>query len=249
MDVLEEIIPLLKEADYLTVLTGAGVSTLSGLRDFRGKNGLYQEVDAHRIFDLSCFLSDPGFYYRHTHELIYSADIVKPSIVHSTLAALQRKGYVKRVITQNIDMLHQAAGTHDVIEIHGTPAVHRCLDCDQEFPFDGIAETVQAGKVPDCPDCGGIVKPDITFFGESLPEAAIAEAIEESRRSDCMLILGSTLLVQPAATLPLYALQHGGKIIIVNKGKTPLDRYASLRYDDLEEFFTFLSGALTSDLL
>ncbi len=249
MNEVTEIISYITAARYLTVFTGAGVSTLSGLRDFRGKNGLYKEVDAQKLFDLSYFLKDPGFYYSHTLDLIYDTEEIRPSIVHTVLAELQRRGYIKRLITQNIDLLHQKGGSTDVLEIHGTPMFHHCMSCDHEYLYEEIVPIVRSGEVPRCPGCGGLIKPDITFFGEALPEGALEEAYEESSKSDCMVILGSTLLVSPASSLPLRTLRNGGKLIIVNRGKTPLDEYASLRYDDLSELFGYLEEALKSDYL
>ncbi len=249
MNEVDEILKFITDAQYLTVFTGAGVSTLSGLRDFRGKDGLYREVDANKIFDLPYFLEDPGFYYSHTLDLIYDTQQIRPSLVHTVLARLQRRGYVKRVITQNIDLLHQKGGSTDVLEIHGSPRTHHCLSCGRVYLYDEIVPIVRFGQVPFCEVCDGLIKPDITFFGESLPQKALQEAYAESSKSDCMLILGSTLLVSPASSLPLRTLQNGGKIIIANRGETPLDSYASLRYDDLFELFSYLEEALDSDLL
>ncbi|MGM0431313.1 MAG: SIR2 family NAD-dependent protein deacylase [Spirochaetota bacterium] len=239
-DSLQALSEAIQQAEYLTAFTGAGVSTLSGLRDFRGKNGLYTEFNADNIFDSLYFSYDPSFFYEHTRELIYTSTQWDASIVHSVLACLEQQGRLQSIITQNIDLLHQKAGSKRVLEIHGSPLTHRCTSCGNEKPFDDIVPIVRAHQVPYCEKCGGVYKPDITFFGEALPVQALQEAVAECRKSDLMLVLGSTLVVQPAANLPRYVLQHGGNIIIVNRGETPLDRYARLRFDDLQTVFSFL---------
>ncbi|MDA3831758.1 MAG: NAD-dependent deacetylase [Spirochaetales bacterium] len=243
---LKDLAEAIRKAKHLTVFTGAGVSTLSGLRDFRGENGLYREFDADNIFDSLYFSYDPSFYYRHTKDFIYSSTQKDASIVHVVLARLERLGYVKTLITQNIDLLHQKAGSKHVIEIHGSPRLHHCLSCGREKVFSKIVPVVRRGEVPVCEECGGVYKPDITFFGEALPAAALQEAVSESRASDLMLVLGSTLLVQPAASLPRHVLQGGGRIAIVNRGHTPLDAYADFRFDDLEAVFSYLENELVS---
>ncbi len=237
---MQELTALLRNSSHCVAFTGAGVSTLSGVRDFRGKNGIYKEFNADKIFSLDYFMRDPSYYYRHAKELIYDLAEKTPSIVHTELARLQHKGIVKRVITQNIDLLHEKAGSTDVIELHGTPQVHRCLSCHRKFTFEEISETVRRGKTPVCTGCGGVIKPDIVFFGELLPEDAIYEAVDQSSHADCMLALGSSLVVQPAASLPLYTKQHGGKLVIINDMQTPLDDCADLRYFDLEEVFSYI---------
>jgi len=239
-DHLEAFAGLLRSARYCVVFTGAGVSTLSGIRDFRGKNGLYKTADAEKIFDLDYFLRDPSYYYRHAKDFIYDLEEKEPNIVHTEIARLEAAGIVKAVITQNIDLLHQKGGSKNVIEVHGSPLVHRCLQCDATYSFEEIAAIVRRDELPLCRDCGGTVKPDITFFGESLPARAVEDAVRESARADLMVVLGSTLLVQPAASFPLYSLQNGGDLVIVNDMPTPLDSHAVLRYQDLEKTFIYI---------
>ena len=226
----------LKDFSFITVFTGAGVSTFSGIRDFRGKNGLYNEKDADRIFDLDYFLRDPSFYYTRTKNFIYDIKTKEPGIVHRMAASLEQRGFVRAVITQNIDLLHQKAGSGEVVEVHGSPLVHRCLSCGKKWTFEEIADTVQRDIIPVCDSCGGMVKPDIIFFGEALPEKAVNRAFELAAASDLMLVLGSSLTVQPAASIPLETVRCGGKIIIVNDMPTPLDGYAWKKWTDLESF-------------
>ena len=233
---MEELRKLIKESGFTTAFTGAGISTLSGIRDFRGKNGLYNEPDADKIFDLDYFMKDPSFYYRRSKDFIYNVDMKEPGPVHKMLADFEANNMMEAVITQNIDILHQRAGSTNVIEVHGTPMHHHCLNCDKYYSYETIAEIVKRDETPRCESCGGIVKPDITFFGEQLPAGAIEKAYELASKSDLMLVLGSSLLVQPAASVPLAAVRSGARIVIVNDMPTPLDDYAWKLFPDLEEF-------------
>lgn len=234
-------------ARRIVAFTGAGVSTLSGLRDFRGKNGLYNDLDADRIFDVDYFGVDPDFYYQKTWNFLYETPDVRPSLVHEVLARWESEGRLASVVTQNIDRLHQRAGSRRVWEIHGSPETHTCRSCGRRVPFDDV-KTLLAGQMarngndperltaPRCA-CGGVLKPDITFFGENLPEAAWEGALSDVGSCDLMLVLGSSLVVQPAASLPAAAARRGVPLVIVNAGETPLDRFAAVRLDDLETAF------------
>lgn len=171
-----ELEALVRSAEFPVAFTGAGVSTLAGLRDFRGKNGIYQEMDAEKIFDLGVFEADPAFYYRHALDLVYGLGDREPGPVHRVLARWEAEGRLKAVITQNVDYLHQRAGSRLVVEVHGSPAVHRCRACGETASFEEIRGRLRDGEaVPRC-GCGGVFKPDITFFGEGLPEGAWREA-------------------------------------------------------------------------
>ena len=233
------------QAKHCTALTGAGVSTLSGIRDFRGKNGLYNDLDAEKIFDISYFEKDPSFYYKAASSLIYNVDEKIPSVVHIVLSDLEKRGFLKALVTQNIDLLHEKAGSNHVIEIHGSPKIHYCLRCPGvRFPFEEAAALVRAGKLPECPKCGRVLKPAITFFGEMLPADALREAADEAQMSDLMLVLGTSLTVYPAASMPQYTLRQGGEIVIVNNMPTPMDNMACLHFDDLGEVFGGLKELL-----
>jgi NAD-dependent deacetylase len=242
-----ELFEKIKRSKHCTALTGAGVSTLSGIRDFRGKNGLYNDLDAEKIFDIDYFEEDPSFYYKASQSLIYNIDEKSPSIVHHVLAELEKRGFLKALITQNIDLLHTKAGSAKVIEIHGSPKTHYCLRCaGVRMSFDEAAAIVRSGGLPKCPKCGRVLKPAITFFGESLPIDALREATEEAQKSDLMLVLGTSLTVYPAASMPQYTLSRGGEIVIVNNMPTPLDSRAVLRYEDLGEVFNGLNEIIGS---
>ena len=231
---------LIRESSHCVAFTGAGVSTLSGIRDFRGKNGLYTTMNADRMFDIDLFFLDPSIYYNLARDFIYGLDEKKPSIVHMALAALEKKGYMDAVITQNIDLLHTKAGSTHVIEVHGSPSIHRCPSCGKTQTFAEVAPIAHAGTIPLCPSCGTTLKPDIIFFGEALPQDAIFHAIEESRKADLMIVLGSSLVVQPAAGLPERTLRAGGKVVIINDQATHIDDRATLHFSDLQTTFEAL---------
>jgi NAD-dependent deacetylase len=260
---IEKLFTLISGAKHCVALSGAGVSTLSGIRDFRGKNGLYKEMDAEKIFDINYFFRDPSFYYSHAKNFIYDLEEKQPSVVHTVLGELEAKGLVKAVITQNIDLLHTKGGTKRVIEIHGSPQVHYCPACQSSsaaetaalageeaikaggfMSFYEAAAIVQQDKIPACGTCGAALKPAITFFGESLPVKALAAAESESKKADLMLVLGTSLTVFPAAGLPQVCLNSGGRIVIVNEMETPMDRHAELRFSDLGSVFEGLKGIL-----
>jgi len=242
---IDKLFALIQEAEHLVALTGAGVSTLSGIRDFRGKNGLYNEMDAEKIFDIEYFMKDPSLYYTQAGSFIYNIDEKEASIVHLALGELEKRGFLKALITQNIDLLHQKGGSKNVIEIHGSPKIHYCLRCaGVRVGFEEAAAVVRQGAMPKCPKCGRVLKPAITFFGESLPMDALREAVSESQQADLMLVLGTSLTVHPAASMPNYTLRSGGRIVIVNNMPTPLDGRAVLHFDDLGAVFEELMRLL-----
>jgi len=244
---INKLYELIKNAKHFVTFTGAGVSTLSGIRDFRGKNGLYNDMDAAKIFDLDFFYKDPSFYYNQTRSFIYNLDEKEPSIVHTVLGDLEKQGYLKVLITQNIDLLHQKGGSKNIIEIHGSPVIHYCLHCkDTKMSFEDAAAIVRNGGMPKCPKCNSVLKPAITFFGEGLPADALQKAIQESINADLMLVLGTSLTVYPAAGMPEYTLRNGGKIIIVNNMPTPLDKKALLCFENLETVFDGLDKLINS---
>jgi NAD-dependent deacetylase len=233
---MNDMIQLIKESPYVVAFTGAGISTFSGLKDFRGENGLGRTMEPEKIFDLNIFRRDPSFFYKYAKELVFDLDNIEPSLVHRTLFDLEQKGILKAVITQNIDMLHQKSGSKCVIEVHGTAETNHCQSCGKLYSYNEVVAFVKRGEVPYCSECRGVIKPDITFYGESLPVGAFQRALEESSKADLIIALGSSLLVQPAASFIDTTLQNGGKLIIVNNQDTPYDRFAQFRVNDLEDF-------------
>ena len=241
---MKTLLDAIEKAGCVAAMTGAGVSTLCGIPDFRGPKGLYRNPDAERIFDIDWFDRDPSVYYRGCSELVYGLGAFKPGPVHDALRRLELAGRLDGIITQNIDMLHQKAGSTRVWEVHGSPIMHHCRRCGRGVSFDevmtmidqnGGTSALSDGYVPRCA-CGGPFKPDITFFGEALPEEAFVRSQELAMRADVMLVLGTSLTVFPAAGLPRLTLQRGGKVFIVNAQPTPLDDFAAARYPDLMEF-------------
>jgi len=246
-----KLISLIQQSKHCVVLTGAGISTLSGIPDFRGKNGIYKrkDIDANKIFDIDAFRSEPSYYYTHARHFIYNLDEKEPNIVHKVLAQMEIQGIVKAILTQNIDLLHQKAGSKHILELHGSPSIHKCLKCGQYMSFDEVVHQIDTNVVPHCSKCNGVVKPDIVFFGEPLPEDTLQEAEVEAENADLMLVLGSSLTVYPAANLPILTLQHGGNIAIVNADPTPLDRYAIWKSTDLQETFDILNQEYINNMI
>ena len=218
---------LIRERQPCVVLTGAGVSTESGIPDFRSPTGIWAEVDPLEVASLVAFKRDPesvwGFYRERIHLLMDA----KPNAAHDAIAALQRQGLVQAVVTQNIDLLHTRAGSENVIEVHGSISRAECLGCLWTEPADAALAQLESSPTPMCPRCGEVLKPGVVLFGELLPAAAIERATQLARGARLMLVVGSSLEVWPVAGLPLEA--HG--FAIVNRGPTALDERALLKVD------------------
>jgi NAD-dependent protein deacetylase/lipoamidase len=222
------------EARRPVVFTGAGVSTESGIPDFRSPGGVWARFDASELTYRNFIGSVEGRrrYWqlgRETYPLIRAA---APGAVHVALAALHRLGHLDCCITQNIDDLHQRAGLppEAVIELHGNATRARCLACEAPYSRDELHAWLEEGRcqVPECRHCGGIVKPHTILFGEAMPAAAVREAERRARAADLFVVLGSALVVYPAAYMPLHAKRAGATLVIVNLEPTPLDREADL---------------------
>lgn len=219
----------------VVVFTGAGVSTESGIPDFRSKGGIWERYDPDD-FTIEKFLSSPQT--RRTIWRMLSEEFfkdVKPNPAHYAIAELERLGKLECVITQNVDDLHQRAGNSPdkVFELHGNMRWAICLSCGQRYTMEEVRARIQAGEeIPDCPQCHGILKPAGVFFGEPLPMEELSRATWHSRNCDLFIVVGSTLVVYPAAYMPRYAVQSGAKLVIVNLSSTPIDHLATviLRY-------------------
>lgn len=234
----EELFELITHAKHCVVLTGAGISTLSGIPDFRGVGGLYnrKDIDANRLFDIHAFRKDPSYYYEHSRDFLYEK-AAKPNIVHIVLAKLEEKGHIQAIITQNVDILHQKAGSKIVFELHGSPLVHTCLACRKTYSFDEILKQFELESVPHCIQCKGVIKPNIVFFGEQLPEYDLSMAQMHAQKADLFIVLGTSLTVYPAAALPEFAVHNGAKLAIVNASPTFMDADACYHATDLGAIF------------
>ena len=213
------------------VFTGAGVSTESGIPDFRSPGGLWERYDPDE-FTIDRFLASPetrrNMWQMLTGEFFHE---VKPNPAHHAIARLEKLGRLDCVITQNVDDLHQQAGNSRelVLELHGNMRWALCLSCGTRYPMEHIQERLAAGvAAPDCGQCRGILKPAGVFFGESLPAYELQEAIRRSRACDLFIVIGSTLMVYPAAYMPVYAVEAGAKLVIINLMPTPMDRFATV---------------------
>jgi NAD-dependent deacetylase len=216
---------LLRENRPCVALTGAGVSTESGIPDFRSPTGIWATVDPMEYASLSAFRRDPErvwSFYRRRVRLLVEAE---PNRAHRALAELERRGLLRAVVTQNIDMLHERAGSRAVVEVHGSIRSSSCPSCGARYPLAEVLALLEADeRAPRCAECASVVKPDVVFFEEALPEGAIDRALELARASRLLLVVGSSLEVYPIAGLPDEVQRAGGKVAIVNKGPTTFDR-------------------------
>lgn len=222
---------LLQERQPCLVLTGAGVSTESGIPDFRSPTGIWAEVDPLEYASMDAFRRDPARVWRFYAPRISMLIDAEPNDAHRALAELERRGLVQAVVTQNIDLLHERAGSRDVVEVHGSIRSATCPRCGRRHPLDEVREQLQSRPAPACVECGTTLKPDVIFFGELLPEAAIERAFALAVQARLMLVVGSSLEVHPVASLPLETVAAGGALAIVNRGPTALDGHATLRID------------------
>ena len=200
---VEQAIELLTTARHAIALTGAGISTPSGIPDFRSRgSGLWTEADPLAVASIWAFHDQPEQFYRWIRPLMVKVLAARPNIAHATLALLEQRGLLKTVITQNIDSLHLKAGSRRVLEVHGHTRTASCLDCHHAVTSDSLWSSVLDGVAPHpCPRCGGLLKPDVVLFGEPLPYEAISAAQHETLAADVMLIIGSSLEVMPVADL------------------------------------------------
>jgi NAD-dependent deacetylase len=232
VEVIERLTQLIIESKKIVVFTGAGISTESGIPDFRSPGGIWSRYDP-EDFTIQRFLSG-----RVARKNIWKMSAesgllakAEPNSAHFAIAKLHNVGKLDCVITQNIDNLHQKAGVPDaaVFELHGNMEWVVCLGCRRRFPMPEVLQRIrEVLEVPDCPDCHGILKPDAVFFGEALPQETLQEAIRRSRNCDFFVVIGSTLVIYPAAYIPTYAVEAGAKLAIINLTETPFDHYATV---------------------
>ena len=230
---LDEARRLLHEARHIVALTGAGISTPSGIPDFRSpQSGLWKHVDPMQVASLYGFQRRPQDFYDWIHPLAQKTLAAKPNAAHLALAHMEAHGTLQAVITQNIDMLHSRAGSQNIIEIHGHMRELTCLSCFEIVPAEAILrDFLQSGKAPTC-SCGGVYKPNVILFGEQLPVRALSQAKRQARECDLMLVAGSSLEVAPAGDLPIMACESGSRLIIVNLEPTYADEMADVVIHD-----------------
>ena len=242
---------LINASNRIVLLSGAGMSTSAGLPDFRGPNGIYKRkmgVEPERVFDIEWFRKEPGFFYEFHREFLRSLKTIEPTFSHSFFASLERMGKMSGIVTQNIDALHQRAGSKNVLEIHGSIWKSFCTDCGKEWNYEDSVSLAFSCDVPRCDLCRGVIKPDIVFFGE------MVKRLEESRKlalgSDLFFVAGSSLNVTPAALLPSMT---GGTIVVVNKGQIsehylPRERIRIFAEEDIDTFFRAVEKAMQDQL-
>ncbi|PZC49415.1 MAG: NAD-dependent deacetylase [Chloroflexi bacterium] len=231
IDLVERAADLLLQSQYAIALTGAGISAESGIPTFRGKDGLWTKHGEPPLNQFEQFASDPTQWWQdlrrrreNPDELTRAITAAAPNDGHFAVAELERVGVLKHVITQNVDGLHRAAGTQAITEIHGNRGYLRCLDCDSRHPFDELPEALP----PRCDACGGLVKTDTVMFGEAIPRDALRACREESERADCMLLVGTTAVVSPAADFAWQIRSRSFPLIEVNLDPTVISSHCQV---------------------
>jgi len=231
IDEASRLADLIRAADSVVALTGAGISVPSGIPDFRSPGtGLWENVDPMEVAHIDVFRSDPERFWHFYAERFHSLEDKRPNRAHDALAQMEQAGLLKAVITQNIDRLHARAGSQELIEVHGTIAHSSCVGCGARYPLAEVRDRQAADPagVPRC-ECESALKPDVVLFGEYLPVEAIERAEQLAIGADVLLCIGSSLEVYPVAELPELTLGSGGQIAILTQGPTPFDRRAAVR--------------------
>ena len=228
---IDHVVDLVLKSSKIVVFTGAGISTESGIPDFRSPGGVWSKYNPDD-FTFQRFVSSETArekYWQMSTEFYNQLKTVRPNSAHMAVAALETMGKLDCVITQNIDGLHQMAGSSSerVIELHGTSRAVSCLSCKKRYDRDAVQQRISDGdRVPRCDACDGLLKPATISFGQSMPENETAEAMQRSAACDLFIVIGSSLVVQPAASMPLVAKEKGAKLIIINRDSTPFDHLA-----------------------
>lgn len=227
---IQQAIHLLQQASHVTALTGAGISTPSGIPDFRSPtSGLWDNVDPFLVASLQGFRQNPSAFFDWLHPLAQTVLSAQPNPAHIALATLEKHGPLNSILTQNIDLLHNKAGSERVYELHGHLRTATCINCHHTVPATNHLHAFATdGTIPHCDRCDGILKPDVILFGELLPETVIQAAQRETAVCDLMIVAGSSLEVAPVNGLPPRAIAHGAKLIIVNLSPTHLDSLADV---------------------
>jgi NAD-dependent deacetylase len=236
-----------KKAKYSVVLTGAGISTPSGIPDFRSaEGGLWQKFDPMEVASLTTFRVRPEKFFNWLRPLAKTIFDAKPNPAHEALAQLEKAGYIQEIITQNVDGLHQQAGSKVVHEVHGTLTTLTCGSCFTKYQAQEFVQPfIEKGEIPTCKECGNNLKPDAILFEEQLPIHTWLAVVEAIEKCDLLLVAGSSLDVVPVARLPYEAVSHGAKLIIVNHTKTYIDSRADIVFhEDVAEIMPQIADEL-----
>jgi NAD-dependent deacetylase len=225
---VERLAELMRGRRPCVVLTGAGVSTESGIPDFRTAGGIWEQYDPAEVANIDALRRDPVRVWEFYAHRLGALGGAEPNDGHHALAELEAEGWVSAVVTQNVDGLHQRAGSREVVEVHGSLREAECIHCGVRMP---IEEAIASLPLPPCPECGEVLKPGVVMFGELLPAAAIERAQELVAEAGLLLVVGSSLEVHPVAALPGATLAAGGTLAIINRGSTPWDSRADLVLD------------------
>jgi NAD-dependent deacetylase len=233
--IITQVADMIAKAKSVVVFTGAGISTESGIPDFRGPGGLWTKYDPDD-FTIDKFLGSPATRKKMWQRLREGGlmEDALPNATHYSIVELEKMGKLLSLVTQNVDNLHQKAGSNPALirELHGNMQMLVCLNCRERYPIGMIKERyADSDQVPLCDHCRGILKPDVIFFGEALPQETLSQAMREAESCDVMLVIGSSLVVYPAAYVPIQARQAGAKLVIINKGPTEQDALADVRID------------------
>lgn len=226
---LSKVVKIIKDSNHIIVFSGAGISTESGIDDFRSPGGLWDRYDPGIYANYQYFLQDPSKFWKMHKEVEDLVGTADPNQAHLAIAELEKMGKVKAIITQNIDMLHQKAGSGKfgarIYQLHGEYGKLHCIKCNREFNYDDV--DTKNVEYPVC-ECSGYIKPKVVLFGESLPHGVLEDAMNECSNADCLIVVGSSLLVSPANFMPSIAKQYGAALIFVNKENTIMDDLADV---------------------
>jgi NAD-dependent deacetylase len=226
---IEQAAELLASATRAVAMTGAGVSAESGIPTFRGEGGVWTKYDPVKVSSIDSFMADPASYWQVSKERGRVALAARPNPGHVALAEMESHGRLVAVVTQNTDGLHQDAGSRRVIELHGSGRNVECMVCGRREPRSEVQARLDVEMPPRCQSCGStFLKPTVVLFGEAMPAAAVHEAFELAAQADVILVVGSSLVVYPAADVPLAALRAGARMVVVNAEPTPFDRFANV---------------------
>ncbi len=239
MDEKEQLAKWIDESNYIVFFGGAGVSTESGIPDFRSVDGLYNQqykYPPETMLSHSFFMREPEEFFRFYENKVLAPD-AEPNNAHKALASLEAKGKLKAVITQNIDGLHQKAGSKEVLELHGSVLRNYCMQCGESYDLDSVIDKIRTEKIPYCDKCKKIIKPDVVLYEEGLDNSIMSRSIQHLQNADMLIIGGTSLVVYPAAGLIDY--YHGNKLVLINRDKTARDSVADLViHDSIGEVLT-----------